>query len=116
MSQHPVNNLTASAPPAVGHNSAQQSPQQQVLSITFDEADIDLAALQHARRRAIKTLVQGGLTDLNAMTANDWDKLSFVLLMAYHNKVAERNHGYGLINWACSFRGEDIPFFGDENK
>lgn len=80
----------------------------QALSVSFDEADIDMEALKHARRKAFGILISKGVTDLNATQADLWDLFGFVFLLAYHNKLAERNHGFTHIKWGVSFKGAEV--------
>lgn len=82
------------------------------LRVSFDDADIDLVALQAARRKAFMVLVKQGVTDLNATTADSWDLFAMVLVLAYHNKLAERNHGFSHICWGVSLNGTEVEIPG----
>lgn len=79
------------------------------LTVTFDECDIDQHALSHARRQAFRALLAKGVTDLNALSAADWDYYAFVLVLTYNNKLAERNHGFSAINWGLRYKDVDVP-------
>ncbi len=85
----------------------EQQPKRQI-TITFDETDLDEAALQYARRQAIGALVRRGVTDLNALQPADFDLMFAVWKLAYENHKASRDHRFGTFNWQLEYHGQPI--------
>lgn len=69
------------------------------ITLTYDEADLDMGSLQHARRIALTSLIQSGVNDLNTLTPVQLDRMFAIFKLAYENRLAARNHQYGLFQW-----------------
>ena len=77
--------------------------QQQQITLTYDQADLDFESVQAARGIALQSLIKDGVTDLNAVTIDQLDRMFCIFKLAYENRVAARNHQLGIFAWRMVF-------------
>jgi hypothetical protein len=76
-----------------------ETPVDNKITLTYDECDLDMGSVQHARRTAIRSLIESGVSDLNTVTPEQFDRMFAVFKLAYENRLAARNHQFGLFQW-----------------